>query len=72
MRLNIKGEAWMLNNESLPQDPYILLSTINMKLRNQFKDIYKLCQYYNIDINDLNKKLGEIGYTYDIITNQFK
>jgi len=61
-----------MNNDALPQDPYILLSTINMKLRNQFKDIYKLCQYYNIDIKLLNKKLGEIGYTYDVVSNQFK
>lgn len=59
-------------HESLPQDPYILLSTINMKLRNQFKDIYRLCQYYNLDINLLYKKFNEIGYSYDIQSNQFK
>lgn len=62
----------MKSNDSLPQDPYILLSTINMKLRNQFKDIYKLCQYYNIDITELYAKLKSIDYVYDPHLNQFK
>ncbi|PKM50437.1 MAG: DUF4250 domain-containing protein [Firmicutes bacterium HGW-Firmicutes-7] len=43
-----------------------------MKLRNQFKDIYKLCQYYNLDINILYKQLKSIGYVYDPHLNQFK
>lgn len=59
-------------HETLPQDPYILLSTINMKLRNQFKDIYKLCQYYNLDFSQLDKLLNSIGYTYDSTSNQYK
>ncbi|PKM94591.1 MAG: DUF4250 domain-containing protein [Firmicutes bacterium HGW-Firmicutes-1] len=50
----------------------MLLSTLNMKLRNQFKDIYMLCNYYNLDIVALYKQLKSIGYEYDPHLNQFK
>lgn len=53
-------------------DPYILLSLINTKLRDQFASLKELCEDLAIDENDLLVKLSQIGYTYDKDSNQFK
>ena len=56
----------------LPKDPYILLSMINMKLRDEYADLEDLCASLDIEIDDLKAQLGEIGYQYDPVSNQFK
>jgi len=43
--------------ETLPKDPHILLSTVNMKLRNHFSSPKKLCSYYHIDLISLDNTL---------------
>lgn len=62
----------MSYQNTLPKDPFILLSTLNMKLRNQFSDLDKLCLFYQIDSADLNQQMEAIGYFYDSQSNQFK
>lgn len=47
-----------------PKDPYILLSYINTKLRDEFHSLGDLCQSLNIDRAELEAVLGGIGYTY--------
>ena len=56
----------------LPQDPYMLLSMINMKLRDENQDLDDLCKSFDIDKASLTEKLENIGYTYNPSTNQFK
>ncbi|WP_105614469.1 DUF4250 domain-containing protein [Vallitalea okinawensis] len=57
--------------ENIPKDPFILLSFINMKLRDEFDNLAKLCDTLQINYNDLQTKLGSIGYNYNEISNQF-
>jgi len=58
--------------ETLPKDPHILLSTVNMKLRNHFSSPKKLCSYYHIDLISLDNTLQNIGYQYDKEQNQYR
>ena len=55
----------------LPKDPMMLMSVINMKLRDFYKDLDTLCQDLNINQEELIEKLADIDYEYDVNTNQF-
>ena len=58
-------------SDNLPNDPILLLSVVNMKLRDFYKDLDKLCQDLNINQEELIEKLADIDYEYDVNTNQF-
>ena len=45
----------------LPQDPYILLSLINTKLRDQYPSLDALCDGLDADGAELTERLAEIG-----------
>lgn len=55
----------------IPSDPYILLSFINMKLRDEYPDLTDLCTSLDIDEKALKEKLGKIDYEYDRAINAF-
>ena len=57
--------------ENLPQDPFILFSYINTKLRDNYSTLDILCEDLDIDKDELIKKLETIGMTYDAILNKF-
>lgn len=59
-------------SEQLPKDPNILLSTVNMKLRNQFSSKKKLCTYYQLEALELDTTMKNIGYYYDEEQNQYR
>lgn len=56
----------------LPNDPVILLSYVNTKLRDSGMDLSEFCENLNIDKNIIINKLKEIGYEYSKELNQFK
>lgn len=56
----------------LPQDPAILLSYVNAKLRDEFASLDALCEELDADMAELTGKLSAAGYTYDAAANQFK
>lgn len=56
----------------LPQDPMMLLSVINMKLRDQYESLEALCDDMDASIDEIIVTLANIGYTYDRNNNQFK
>ena len=58
-------------NNNLPNDPILLLSVINTKLRDYYKDLDTLCQELMVDKKELIVKLADIDYEYDEATNQF-
>jgi len=43
---------------TLPEDPMILLSLINMKLRDAYADLAALCEDMELDRAELEEKLG--------------
>ncbi len=55
----------------LPQDPIILLSYVNTKLRDAYSSLDALCEYENVDRTALVEKLAAVNYAYDAKTNQF-
>lgn len=55
----------------LPNDPVILLSTVNMKLRDFYSSLDALCDDLGEDKTELIEKLASIDYEYDASTNQF-
>ena len=56
----------------IPNDPMMLLSFINMKLRDDYDSLDELCRSLDIDKEKIKAKLGSIGYTYNREINQFK
>lgn len=56
---------------SLPNDPVMLLSFINMKLRDNYTSLDALCDDLDADAAELRGKLSAIGYEYDAGRNQF-
>lgn len=57
---------------NLPKDPVMLLSAINMQLRDNYSSLKELAASYMIEENEIIEKLATINYTYDENTNQFK
>ncbi|MBQ9166372.1 MAG: DUF4250 domain-containing protein [Oscillospiraceae bacterium] len=55
----------------LPQDPVILLSYVNTKLRDQYASLSALCDDLDEDQTALEEKLKLINYEYDAGRNQF-
>lgn len=56
----------------LPNDPVMLLSTVNTLLRDEYAALSELCLTENVSEDALCAKLSEIGYTYDPVHNQFR
>lgn len=56
----------------LPQDNFMLLSVINMKLRDQYSSLDSLCDDMNVDKSDITRRLEQIGYSYNEELNSFK
>lgn len=55
----------------LPNDSMILLSLINTKLRDYYKNLDELCEDLNIEKSELTEKLAAIDYEYDENLNKF-
>ena len=55
----------------IPNDPVILLSFLNTRLRDQYDSLSALCDDLEQDETVLTQKIAAIGYTYDSDRNQF-
>ena len=55
----------------LPKDPYILLSYVNMKLRDENITPENLAKREMEDFDEMISKLNSIGYTYNRENNSF-
>lgn len=55
----------------LPTDNYMLLSFINMKLRDFYDSLDALCDDLDESKDDIINRLESIGYIYDNILNKF-
>lgn len=58
--------------QSIPKEPFILLSFLNMKLRDEFSSFEELILAYELDEVEIINKMDTINYFYDEISNQFK
>lgn len=62
----------MDKEQYISMDPNILLSIVNMKLRDFYSNLNALCDDMEISEDGLKEKLNQIGYKYDENINQFK
>lgn len=56
---------------NIPNDPMMLLSFLNMKLRDFYPDLDALCQDLELDKDAIVDKLAAIDYHYDESLNRF-
>ncbi len=56
---------------NIPQDPAILLSFVNTKLRDYYKSLDEMCSDMELDRTRIESKLSKIGYEYKEEHNQF-
>jgi hypothetical protein len=57
----------------LPKDPAILVSSVNMLLRDEeFDTLESLCYHFNEDVEKLKAYLHEVGYVYSVEQHQFR
>lgn len=55
----------------MPNDPIILLSYINTKLRDTYPSLDELCKSESVSVQEISDKLSAVGYEYDAIQNKF-
>ena len=57
----------------LPNDPVMLVSSVNMLLRDgEFDSLESLCAYYEKDVEEVKKLLSENGFEYNEELRQFR
>lgn len=55
----------------MPYDPVMLLSYVNLKLRDFYPSLDDLCDDEDVDKQTVLDKLSTIGYVYNKDRNQF-
>ena len=55
----------------IPKDPAMLLSFVNLKLRDNYKSLDEMCDDMQLDRDEIVNKLAMIDYEYDEKTNRF-
>ena len=59
--------------DRLPKDPYMLVSSINMLLRDgEFDSLEELCAYFEREVEEVKEELKACGYVYDEEQRQIK
>lgn len=56
----------------LPNDPIILLSVVNTKLRDCYSSLDALCDDLGESREEIESKLKVVGFEYDEASNSFK
>ncbi len=55
----------------IPKDPVMLLSFLNLKLRDFYGNAEEMYEDLSLDRKEVEEKLAGIGYVYDKERNQF-
>lgn len=55
----------------IPKDPVMLLSFMNLKLRDFYPSLDALCEDLDADKAEIIRRLAEIDYSYDAESNRF-
>ncbi len=55
----------------IPQDPMMLYSFLNLKLRDYYPSLDALCEDMQLDKAELVAKLGAVGFEYSSENNKF-
>lgn len=55
----------------IPSDPIMLLSFVNLKLRDYYDSLETMCDDLDVSKDEIVEKLKTAGYTYDSTQNKF-
>lgn len=55
----------------IPSDPIMLLSFINLELRDYYGSLEALCEDMDVSQTEITEKLAAVNYHYDAEKNQF-
>ena len=55
----------------MPKDPMMLMSFINMKLRDFYPTLDALCDDMDVDSQELENKMAEAGLEYNAAANKY-
>ena len=55
----------------IPKDPVMLLSFVNLKLRDFYPSLSAMCEDLDVDEEQITERLAGINYSYDADRNQF-
>lgn len=55
----------------IPQDPMMLYSWVNMKLRDYYDSLDELCASTGVERKDIEEKLRSAGFEYNKELNKF-
>ncbi|ERJ11778.1 DUF4250 domain-containing protein [Haloplasma contractile] len=61
----------MMEQDPMRLNPVMLLSIVNMKLRDEFKHLNEYCEDANLSPEEIKEKLKTTGYEYNEEKNQF-
>lgn len=56
---------------TIPKDQVMLMSFINMKLRDFYPSLESLCEDLDLDIKEITEKLAASGFEYSRENNKF-
>ena len=56
----------------LPHDPFILLSYVNTKLRDEYDSLQAMCDDMDLNPSELEARLVAAGFEYMPETNRFR
>ena len=56
---------------TLPQDPFMLMSFVNMKLRDDYASLDELCASLCVERAEIEVKLWSAGFEYSAEHNKF-
>ena len=56
---------------SFPSDPFMLMSFVNMKLREEFASLDEFCAYYGVERAEVEVVLWGAGFEYNADNNKF-
>lgn len=57
---------------NIPNDPIMLVSFLNLKLRDEFTSLSELVKAYDLDMEEITKKLAKAGFEYIPGINQIR
>lgn len=55
----------------IPSDPIMLLSFVNLKLRDYYGSLDAMCEDLDVSEEEITDKLAAVNYRYDAEKNQF-
>lgn len=58
--------------ELLPKDPVMLMSFVNMKMRDEFRTLEDFCAFYGLNQEKLKAELENAGFSWMPGIRQFR